>query len=1233
MTCHICTYNVRGLRDFNNRAKIFKWLKTQNQDITFLQETHSTVADESKWCKEWGGQIFFSHGKNDARGVMILLSKHFNIDVVDCKADNAGRVLYLKAHIQGTEYLFVNVYAPNCDDSNFFEDLFSSIADFETTNNIIGGDLNLVLDLERDKSGGQAKTNVKAQECLKKYMKLVDLCDIWRVKNPTLFKYTWRRRKPAVVQCRLDYFIIAQSLINFVTECSIGPSFMSDHCIVNLNIKIQSVTSRSGFWKLNCSHLRDIGYIRKIKEAIHECDVLYESVEVNKVLLWETIKMNIRSTSIQYACMKKRDMLKEQHRLEDRIKELEAKPVLSEVENEDLENNRILLEDLIGKKVEGDIVRSRARVYEEDEKSSKYFLSLEKSNQARRCINQLKDINGNIISEQVKIRKEIASYYAKLYSKSKEQCCEQEKEEFLSCIDKELNEEERMTCEGYITRSELLVALKESKNNKAPGIDGLPTDFYKVFWNDISKYMLDALNDAYNNCELSVNHRLGIISLIPKKEKDTLYIKNWRPITLLCADYKLASKVIANRLKKFLPKLINPDQCGFVQNRYIGQNIDLLTQIIEYTETNQIPAIVLGVDYAQAFDNLSWSFIKEVLGRYGFGNMLQRWIKLFYTNIKSVVNVNGCFTEPFDLQKGVKQGDPISPYLFILCAEVFAECIRKNQNIKGIRIGNVEHKISMLADDTNIFFEFCNKSLNEVLFMLDKFSVLSGLKINYDKSSAFCIGVKRDDILQVRFPIKWANDVIETLGVKIPLYNRCDIFKLNYEAKIASIQSVIRTWSTRNLSLRGKVIVIRSLLMSKLQYLISVLGIPDNSIIHRINRIVYKYLWNGSEKLKRSTVINCIEEGGLNVPDLESIAKSTMIKWVHRFIHAEDSNWKNLVEYTLNQVGGKSFFQCNLEKSTCIIDNINSSLWRNITKVWCELNFEKSENVRPNDVVWLNSNLGRELYDKESMSKGLLYVKQFYDGKKAVTYEELCTKSGVSINIILFHSIIKMIKQRYNMKGDTPASIECKNVIEGILNNPQYKMLSRKVYKLFLQRKVHYDAIKDKWQRVVPIEEDNACLFAHNEKVTIVNKLRSFQFRFLNRILYFNDRLFKCKLVSSTLCDFCNEAVDSVDHRYFYCRITQEFYHKLNIWIKRQYNTDCSFNNIHFIVTNISKQSSLADLIMINAKYYLFNCFIKKNLPTISYFKAIVINLERIERHIASYRNLIHVHEQKWNTH
>ncbi len=478
-----------------------------------------------------------------------------------------------------------------------------------------------------------------------------------------------------------------------------------------------------------------------------------------------------------------------------------------------------------------------------------------------------------------------------------------------------LSDDEKNTCEGYMTKDELLAALKQTKNNRSPGIDGIPVDFYKVFWSDISDHMVKAMNWAIQNDELSSNHRRGIITLIPKKAKDSALIKTLRPITLLCSDYKMLSKAIANRIKVHLPKLIDSDQSGFVRNRYIGQNIDLLLQIIEYSEHNNIPGIILTADYEKAFDNLSWGFMEDTLKKFNFGVMLLRWIKLFYNNISSVVNVNGWFTKPFPIQKGVKQGDPLSSYLFILCAEVLAGNIRHENEIKGIKIGVTEHKISMLADDTNIFLQYCEASLHKVLSLIDKFSLVSGLKINYDKSVVYCIGVKHSKQINTRYPIKWSSSVIETLGIKVPLFDRSNIYAINYESKLKAMDNTIKTWSMRNLSLRGKATVIKSLIICKFQYLVSVLGIPDVKIIKQIEKSIYSFIWgNGSEKLKRKVMMNCKEQGGLDIPDFETVCKCAMIKWVYRYLHSNESKWKQMVSYTLLPVGGSYVFKSNLDK-------------------------------------------------------------------------------------------------------------------------------------------------------------------------------------------------------------------------------------------------------------------------------------------------------------------------------
>ncbi len=784
-------------------------------------------------------------------------------------------------------------------------------------------------------------------------------------------------------------------------------------------------------------------------------------------------------------------------------------------------------------------------------------------------------------------------------------------------------------CEGEITRVELLAALKETGNNKSPGIDGIPADFYKMFWNELGNHMLETINYIYHKGEMSVNHRKGVISLIPKKDRDTTFLKNWRPITLLCSDYKLISKVIANRLKKHLPKLVNADQCGFVQNRYIGQNVDLLIQILEYCNTNHVPGIILSVDYQKAFDQLSWKFIEDVLCKYGFGNMFVKWIKLFYTNITSVVNVNGHFTKPIPIEKGVKQGDPISPYVFILCAEILAEYVRNNENIKGITVGSVEYKISMFADDTNMFIEYNKISLDNVLLALDNFASVSGLRINYEKSTAYCVGMGVRKELDARYPITWGLNRIETLGVKIPLQKNIDILSLNYESKIADIESVIKSWNTRNLSLRGKVIVIKALLLSKLQYLISVIGPPRQGTIHRLNKIIYRFLWNGTEKLKRSVLIKPLEEGGLNMPDFETICKCALIKWVHRYIHAGKSNWKSIVDHSLKELGSTYLFRCNLSYDDSIVKLIKSPLWRKIVKAWCELNFEKRKKVLQADVVWLNSNFSQTIYDRESVEKGLSTVKQFFDGNKMITIEEIYNKYGVQLNFIYYHIIVTNIKSMYTGYEEFEQA-ETRSIINRIYDRPKDKLLSKNIYIHFIGRKERCENVKHKW-KPIEINDDNTTLFSHIERCTIVNKLRSFQFKLLHKVLFFNDKLFKYKIINSSLCDFCNERIDSIEHRFLYCRVTQGFFHEMNLWIRKYIKTNYDFQKPYCMITNICKDLPVLETILLNAKYYIYTCYIQKKLPNIGVFKCKVEELEKIERAIAEDRNTVFIHDMKWN--
>ena len=164
--------------------------------------------------------------------------------------------------------------------------------------------------------------------------------------------------------------------------------------------------------------------------------------------------------------------------------------------------------------------------------------------------------------------------------------------------------EEQTICEGVLTEKECFDALKNMDSDKTPGTDGLPAEFYKVFWKNISPFLIPALNFALESGHLSVTQRRGVIKLIPKKDAEPYFIKNWRPITLLNTDYKIVAKTIANRIKLVLLSLINHDQTGFLKGRFKGENIRLIDCVIQNATEKNIPGFLLFIDFEKAFDSL-----------------------------------------------------------------------------------------------------------------------------------------------------------------------------------------------------------------------------------------------------------------------------------------------------------------------------------------------------------------------------------------------------------------------------------------------------------------------------------------------------------------------------------------------------------------------------------------------------------------------------------------------------
>ena len=179
-----------------------------------------------------------------------------------------------------------------------------------------------------------------------------------------------------------------------------------------------------------------------------------------------------------------------------------------------------------------------------------------------------------------------------------------------------------------------------------------------------------------------------------------------------------------------LSDLIDHDHTSFLKGRSIAENICLINNVISYTHLKDIPGWLLFIDFEKAFDAIEWTFLRKTLEHFGFGSSLINWINLFYSDIQSCIINNGWSGGFFGLGRGVRQGCPLSPYLFILCVEVLATAIRGDNEIKGISVGNVECKLRQYVDDTTMILDGSEASLERPFTLLDSFGQLSGLRVH-----------------------------------------------------------------------------------------------------------------------------------------------------------------------------------------------------------------------------------------------------------------------------------------------------------------------------------------------------------------------------------------------------------------------------------------------------------------------------------------------------------------------
>ena len=449
--------------DNNKRRETFLFLRRKQFSVYMLQEIHCSKETVDLWCAEWGYRVIFSSFSSQKAGVCFLFNNNFSFEITKQFIDPLGRSIILYLKTDDRVLTLLNIYGPNQDDADFFKRVANLMLDFKCENIIAGGDFNLVLDIEKDKKGGNAKTHTRSREQLITIMQNLDLNNVWRERNPDGSRFTWRKRKPEI-HCRLDFFLISSSLLGNVTNANILPGFKTDHSMVSIHLKTNQNPRGPGFWKFNTSLLSDIDYINVIKETIKNVANLYKyDASVNEILLWDMIKLEVRTSSIAFSKKKNKKLKCKEKILEDEINCLEERLEKDYEEGtlEELNNKQYELEKITEYHTKGVILRGKIRWYKEGERNTKYFLGLEKRHFNRKRITKL-DIGDEEITSDKSILQETRAFYENLYSSNIILTQDTASEMFFDRVDEKLvklENQQREPCEGILTKEECLQAL------------------------------------------------------------------------------------------------------------------------------------------------------------------------------------------------------------------------------------------------------------------------------------------------------------------------------------------------------------------------------------------------------------------------------------------------------------------------------------------------------------------------------------------------------------------------------------------------------------------------------------------------------------------------------------------------------------------------------------------------------------------------------------------------------
>lgn len=1124
----VLVWNVGGLNAPHKRSSLLSVLRRRKIDIALLQETHLLSNDSKRLANKFYHVIASSSFQTKTRGVAVVVKRCLPIKVLAVETDTEGRLVIVKSELHGRKLAIASVYAPNKFDKFFYDSLTTSMLQLTGYSLVVGADMNAVWDTAVDRSHSTSTSEQEqASAALRGWADSIALVDVWRSLNPWVKDYSFFSHRHKTFS-RIDFLFASPNLFQRIDASVLLPIALSDHKAVFSRVTLKSLTKRATRWRFNSSLLKNEAFRDQFLSCLDE----FLSFNVGSVddprVLWETVKCFIRSNVTLFSSTMRKAKSARLQALELEFSRLDN--LLQNNYSLDTETKRDLIKkeinDILKLQSEFLIHRSRQRYYFHGSRPSHLLALRLRSNERFADIPSIRSLDGLVTTEPKHINNIFCSFYSSLYQ-SDGQLNECDYENYLRKLNlSRLSEEDASSLDNPLTLDELEMAARSMQSNKSPGLDGIPPEFYLLFWEKLGPLLLDMIQASLEAGMFPRDVNTALITLLLKKDRDPIECTSYRPLSLLNADLKIYAKLLARRIEKFMPHLVHCDQTGFIKGRLASDNMRRLLHVIDAAKDAKVPQAVLSVDALRAFDRLEWPFLWSVLQSMGFGKDFIHMVQVLYSSPSAQVLTGQLFSSPFPVTRSSRQGCPLSPSLFALSMEPLAQMIRMSVSIHPISILGTEHKVSLFADDVLVFMENPIQSLPSLLSVCEEFGLLSGFRINWTKSALLPLNPSAN---LLTFPATISVvQYFKYLGIRIfPSLHRTTTY--NFVEMHTAVRKDMDQWATLPASLQARIAIVKMNVLPRINFVSSMIPLcPPSDYWKKLHADVSKFIWNKKRpRLKLSTLQRSKGDGGLAVPNFKYYFWSFILRPIVVWNDPDTPvSWRSLEDRIVQPWSLRDILFANIsDRQTMLrfgplISNV-FHIWRLVEKE-CKISC-KWHTLSP---LFHNKALligGRPISPSNWSNTGVHYINDLYIDSCLGSFQGIRMLFNLPGSSFFFYLQIRSAMKAYGVPWQQPLPTHPLANVFSRCNGT--KGMVSTLYRFILQSSYSALVVDRLWRQDYPALDPEFDWDDVWENIQVASRNPNHQqihFNFIHRTYLTPRKLFYMKLVNSPMCSFCS---------------------------------------------------------------------------------------------------------------